>query len=194
LGRLRFHAWASAPAILGFTISLFVVGAVIPQKAAPATPPTALPQKAIPPADVLEYFSGDWSGKGKFTSGKELESDFSFAPDPESQWILVHQKEKPPQTFEFMALWSVDSVSGDLVMLMAGNQATGARLFHSHGWQEGKIVFQSVPELRSHFALERFAFERVSAAEFHSTYEMSFDDAKTWRVGDRQVFTKNSSH
>lgn len=142
------------------------------------------------PQDLVNYFAGDWSGKGRFTSGRDLESDFSFVPQLENQCVLVHQKERPPNTFEFSALWSVDSVSGDVVMALAGNLNTGARIFRSHGWQDGKIVFQSVPELRSYWALERFTFERESAAVFHSTYEFSKDAGKTWVVGDKQTFTK----
>lgn len=155
------------------------------------TPPARTQQKAILPPDVLDYFSGDWVGKGKFTTGKEIESDFSFVPDLANQCILVRQKERSPNTFEFIALWSMDSISGDLVMLLTSNHESGARVFRSRGWQEGKVVFQSDSELRARFALERFTFQRESATAFHSLYEMSFDNGKTWRAGDSQVFTKN---
>jgi hypothetical protein len=148
------------------------------------------PDKPRLPQDLVNYFAGDWSGKGRFTSGRDLESDFSFAPQLENQCVLVHQKEKSPNTFEFSALWNVDSISGDLIMLLAGNHDTGARIFRSHGWQDGRITFQSVPDLRSYWALERFTFERESATVFHSTYEYSKDDGKTWLVGDKQTFTK----
>lgn len=148
------------------------------------------PEKPHLSQDLVSYFTGDWAGKGRFTSGRDLESDFSFVPQLENQCVLVHQKEKPPNTFEFSALWSVDSVSGDVVMALVGNLNTGARIFRSHGWQDGKIVFRSVPELRSYWALERFTFERESATVFHSTYEFSKDDGKTWLVGDKQTFAK----
>jgi len=127
----------------------------------------------------VSYFTGDWAGKGRFTSGRDLESDFRFVPQLENQCVLVHQKEKPANTVEFSALWSVDSVSGNVVMVLVGNLDTGTRIFRSHGWQDGKIVFKSVPELRSYWALERFTFERESATVFHSTYEFSKDDGKT---------------
>jgi hypothetical protein len=29
-------------------------------------------QKALLPPDIVNYFNGDWAGKGKFTSGKDL--------------------------------------------------------------------------------------------------------------------------
>ncbi|MGA9307382.1 MAG: hypothetical protein WBW31_18410 [Candidatus Sulfotelmatobacter sp.] len=74
-------------------------------------------QKALLPPDIVDYFNGDWAGKGKFTSGKDIESAFSFVPDLEAQCIVVRQKERPPNTFNFIALWSVDSISKEVVML-----------------------------------------------------------------------------
>lgn len=142
----------------------------------------------------MNYFNGEWAGKGKFTTGKDIESGFSFVPDLEGQCLVVRQKEKPPNTFEFIALWSMDSVSNDVVMLLASNHSSAARIFPSHGWQDGKIVFQNVPELRALWALERFTFARESTAIFHATYEFSRDNGKTWHVGDRQTFTKQPSH
>lgn len=147
------------------------------------------PEKPHLSQDLVSYFTGDWTGKGRFTSGRDLESDFSFVPQLENQCVLVHQKEKHPNTFEFVALWSIDSISGEVVMLLAANLDAGAQIYRSHGWQDGKIVFQGVPDLRSH-DLDRFTFERESATIFHSTYEFSKDDGKTWLVGDKQTFTK----
>ena len=145
---------------------------------------------SLPPG-LISYFAGNWSGKGKFaSSGKDLESDFSFVPDPETQSLLVRQKEKPPNTFRFVALWSIDSVSGQPVMLLVSNHDSGGRMFRSTGWNDGKIIFQSGPELHASFALERFTFERESTTVFHTTYEMSFDQGKNWTVGDHQTFTK----
>ena len=74
-------------------------------------------------------------------------------------------------------------------MLFAGN--SGAQLFRAggDGWQNGKIVFQSTPELKDTFAFERFTFERKSNDSFLATYEMS-RDGKSWRVGDSQTFTR----
>ena len=152
------------------------------------------PQKALLPPDIVDYFNGDWAGKGKFTSGKDIESDFSFVPDLEAQCIVVRQKERPPNTFNFIALWSMDSISKEVVMLLASNHDSGARIFRSQGWRDGTIVFQSVPELRALWARERFTFERESTSTFHATYEFSTDDGKTWQVGDRQTFTKQPSH
>jgi len=185
--RYAFHAFPASALLL--LVAIGIVNAIPLQAVSPGAPGSA--QAGSLPSDLINYFAGNWSGKGKFaSSGKNLESDFSFVPDPETKSLLVRQKEKPPNTFRFTALWSVDSVSGQPVMLLVSNHDSGGRLFRSDGWKDGKIVFQSGPELHASFALERFTFERESATAFHTTYEMSFDHGKTWTVGDHQTFTK----
>lgn len=142
------------------------------------------------PAELLEYFKGEWSGAGKFVaSGKDVVSDFSFVADVENQTLIVHEKEHAPNTYHFIALWSIDSANGNLVMLFAND--SGAELFRSESatWQKDKIVFQSAPELKAAFAFERFTFEWKSDNTFLATYEMS-RDGKTWRTGDTQMFTR----
>jgi len=87
----------------------------------------------------------------------------------------------------------MDSMSGKPVMLLASNHGAGARLFRSQGWRDGKIVFQTGPELRASWALERFSFERKFDTVLEVTYEFSNDDGRTWQMGDRQVYTKRVS-
>lgn len=143
------------------------------------------------PAELLEYFKGDWSGAGKFAaSGKNVASDFSFAADMDNQTLFVREKERAPNTYHFLALWSIDAADGNLVMFFAND--SGAEFFRSESgsWQNNKIIFESTPELKAAFAFERFTFERKSNASFVAIYEMS-RDGKTWRIGDTQTFTRN---
>jgi hypothetical protein len=171
------------------TLVLFCFALVDLAGTSAATSATRQLPAATLPKELVEYFTGDWTGKGAFTNGKEIQSELSFVPIVASQSLLVRHKERDPNTFEFVAIWSVDSMSGDVVMLLASNHESGARLFRSRGWRDGAIVFQSVEELRANFALERFTFRRESATAFQSMYEMS-QNGQTWQVGDRQTFTK----
>lgn len=167
-------------------------------KANPALlPPQALspvpgaPDKSFP-TELVDYFKGEWSGAGKFTySGKDVASDLSFASGLDNECLIVHQKERAPNTYEFIALWSFEPVTGNLVMLMTSGRNSGAQIFRtpSRAWQDGKIVFQSSTEMTGGSSLERFTFERKSDASFAVTYEMS-RDGKTWHTGDTQVFTR----
>jgi hypothetical protein len=112
---------------------------------------------------MLTYFSGAWTEKGKFARGEVIASDITFTTDLQNQCLVTREREKPPNTFQFIGLWSMDSMSGNSVMLLASNHNSGARVFRNHGWQGGKILLQSGPELRASWALERFTFGRKSS-------------------------------
>jgi hypothetical protein len=51
-------------------------------------------QKALLPPNIVNYFNGDWAEKGKFTSGKDIESDFNFVPDLAS--VSAQQEKNSP--------------------------------------------------------------------------------------------------
>ncbi len=141
---------------------------------------------------MVAYFAGNWTGSGAFVkSGKPLASDYSFVPDVENQCLVVHQKEKPPNDFEFVALWSVNSDTGELVMLLVSNHEGGASVLRG-GWQDGKLSFETAPGGPKDLGRERFTFYRDSATAFHTMYEWSRDGGTTWAVGDRQSFKKLS--
>jgi hypothetical protein len=185
------HCPAKIPSCLGLLLFVLVASFASALPKSP-TVPQPTPKGSLP-ADMVSYFAGTWTGKGAFArSGKELASDYRFVPDIENQCLVVHQKEKPPNDFEFVALWSVNSDSGQLVMLLVSNHEAGASVLHGSGWQDGKLVFQTVPKSPSDLGLERFTFQRDSATAFHTMYEYSQDGGKTWAVGDRQSFTKTS--
>jgi len=175
-----------------FLTALMLIAQATGQAAPPApTVAQAAAEKPVLPQSISSYFAGRWNGEGRFVrSGKALQSTFEFEPRLGGEGMIVHHVEKQPATFAYDAILSVDSLSGELVMLMASNHKGGARLFRSAGWNGDTLVFQSVPELRSSFALERITFVREAATRFKATYEMSMDKGATWRAGDEQVFTK----
>jgi len=190
----RFPCCRFVGALCSLLLLLLLPVAFPAQAQATSAAPSSPASRPTLPSDLVKYFAGTWAGKGNFaSSGKPIESEISFTFEPENQCILVRDAEKPPNTFHFVAILSVDSISGETVMLMASNHDAGARVLRTGGWRDGKLVFQGVPELHAFFSLERFTFEKISSTVFHATYEMSFDGGKTWRVGDRQEFTKLSS-
>jgi hypothetical protein len=155
--------------------------------------PAQHPAQVILPHALAEYFIGNWVGKGKFANGKEIASDVSIQPDLEGQCLVVRQKERSPNNFQFIGLWTMDSANQTIVMLLASNHESGGRLFRSQGWPGARIVFQSTAELRANWAIERITFERKSNDSFDATYEYSQDNGKTWRLGDEQTFTRKPS-
>lgn len=142
------------------------------------------------PINISAYFAGSWSGTGTFASGKPISSDVTFEPILDGEALLMRGKERSPNRFAYVALWSVDTSSGKPVVQLTSNLGSGARLFRSDGWNGGTLVVQSVPELRSYFALERFTFDRLTERTYVATYSFSRDSGATWKVGDRQTFNK----
>jgi hypothetical protein len=57
--------------------------------------------------------------------------------------LFVVHREKAPSTYEYNALVSFDSVSGERVMLMASNNGGSGRVLRSAGWQGGRLIFQA---------------------------------------------------
>lgn len=150
------------------------------------------PKRPMLPSSVSGYFKGQWTGSGKFVgTGKALQSLYDFEPGLGGEDMIVAYREMKPATFAYNGLLSVDSNTGELVLMMAANLKGGARLFKSPGWIGDRLVFQSVPALKTWFGLERLSFWREAPDRFRATYELSVDNGLTWHVGDDQTFTRN---
>jgi len=179
--------------IAAIAAMLLVQTAAVPLNSAKTNPAAAAaPQRPVLPSSISGYFAGHWSGSGTFVrTGKPVHSHYDFEPGLGGEDMVVHHREEAPATFAYDGLLSVDSRTGEIVLLMAANLKGGARLFKSNGWAKDKLVFQSAPQLKAWFALERFTFWREAPNRFRATYEMSVDDGLTWHVGDQQIFTKS---
>lgn len=149
-----------------------------------------------PPHPVLsryfvDYFAGAWSGSGRFAkTGKPIKSDVQFQRIAGGEALLVSEAERPPNDFRFTGIISVDSASSEPVLLLASNHEAGARLLRSRGWDGTRITFEADPGLHAWFARERFTFVKKSSDSFSASYEMSFDDGRSWVTGDTQIFTR----
>jgi len=169
--------------------SLALAGA----QAASASPPApALAAKgAALPADIVRFFEGSWTGSGNFVRGnKPLQSTYRFESVSDGQGLLVRHQEQLPHTFSFVGLWSVDTRSGDVVMMLASNLKGGARMFRSSGWQGATLTFRPDPSLQTWFAQERITIQRLDATRFSARYELSRDGVN-WGGGDFQTFTRD---
>jgi hypothetical protein len=173
---------------------------MIAQAAAPpaSAPATAAPAAIAPvakatrlPEAIRDYFSGSWSGEGQFTSGKPLASTFTFEPVLDGEALLVRHAEKAPHKFAYVGMWTIDTATGDVVMMLAGNLKGGARLFRSSGWKGDILTFSPDKSLQTWWAMEKITFTRESPTRFKAKYQMSRDGVN-WRGGDEQTFTKGS--
>lgn len=162
---MRTWAYRFTSCIVSFAFFEYLASKCIPIISNKTTPRKSIPTRC---ADLFQRCLG-W--KREICEGEVIASDITFTTDLQNQCLVMREREKQPNTFQFIGLWSMDSLSGNLVMLLASNHNSGARVFRSHGWQSGA----------------------KSSAVFDATYEFSKDDGSTWQVGDRQVYTKVSS-
>jgi hypothetical protein len=174
---------------------LMLAQPAVPPASAPAASPAAAAAPVAKatglPEAIRDYFSGSWSGSGQFvSSGKPLESTFTFEPVLDGEALFVRHAEKAPLKFAYMGMWTVDTASGDVVMMLAGNLKGGARLFRSQGWEGDTLTFMPDKSLQTWWAMEKIVFTRESPTRFKAKYQMSRDGGANWRGGDEQTFTK----
>jgi hypothetical protein len=174
-------------------LSFIFVGTITAPLAFAADNQAAPPVATHPtlPGSIVSYFAGKWDGTGTLTrTGASLASTSEMEAVDDGGALLIRHAEKPPATSNFTALMSMDSNSGDVVLLMTTNRDSGARLFRSPGWQGDSIQFTADKNLHAWFASERITFTRLTPTSYHAQYEMSRDNGQTWRTGDEQTFTK----
>lgn len=160
-----------------------------------AGPPAAATQtRPTLPASITAFLEGDWAGQGQFTrSGLPVASTFSFRTVLDGEAMKVDHAEVAPNSFAYSGVISVDSRSGDVVLVMASNKGGGGRVMRSEGWIGETLAFEAAPELQAWFARERITFERLGPDRFRASYEMSRDGGETWRSGDVQTFERAAS-
>jgi len=159
--------------------------------------PTATPAPPIRlPTDLVQFFSGEWTGTGEFASGKKIEADVSFRSDLDNQWLVYRHNDCAPGIYKAIGMWGTEYTSKQFVMVI-NNNFGGSRLFSSEGWRDGKIVFlkrntittQPTAVVGQPINQERFTFERQADGTFKMTYEVS-KDGTNWRIGDYLIFKK----
>lgn len=182
---------------------IFSAGAFVPelahaQAAKPAAPAVAKtnPAPAAPqklPQDVVDYFSGDWSGEGEFASGKKIEADISFRADLDGQWLAYRHTDRPPGKYKAAGMWGFERASKAFVMTL-NDSFGGARTFSSAGWQDGKIVFDRAMDAPAEGPVavrkrERFTFSRETDDRMKMVYEVNADGSQ-WKMVDYLFFVR----
>lgn len=164
------------------------------QAQAAGSPAAATQTRPTLPASITAFLEGDWAGQGQFTrSGLPVASTFSFRSVLDGEAMKVDHAEAAPNTFAYSGVMSVDSRSGDVVLVMASNKGGGGRVMRSEGWIGETLAFEAAPELHAWFARERITLERQGPDRFRASYEMSRDGGVTWRSGDVQTFERSAS-
>lgn len=141
------------------------------------------------PADMVQFFLGNWTGDGAFASGKKIAADLSFKLSLDSAWIMYEHTDQAPNRYKALSMWGVDKQTGELVDYVFDN-FRGHRKFSSNGWQDGKLTLtRQIPQPTNKVLYERFLYEKLSPQSFKMTYETSQDN-NTWKMVDYLTFTK----
>ncbi|HLN98198.1 MAG TPA: DUF1579 family protein [Pyrinomonadaceae bacterium] len=178
-----FRKWLTVAAVLAMVAATFGQST---QRATALTSAQKAPKQL--PADLKEFFIGQWSGAGEFSNARKIEADVSFSADLDNQWLNYRHTDRAPNKYKATGMWGFDRDSERFLMLVTDNFG-GARLFVSDGWLDGRIVFNSARLLAVSPMQERFTFARESANTFRMTYETS-RDGNTWRLGDYLIFRR----
>lgn len=156
-----------------------------------ASSTSANPTQPMPlPADLAAFFSGEWTGAGKFASGKEISADVKFESVLDNQWLLYSHQDRPPNKYKVLGMWGYERGSDKFVMIVEDNFG-GSRRFESGGWKDGKVVFVHSVSTAAVSYSERFTFERVAERSFKMSYETN-RDGNAWLLGDYLIFTRKS--
>ncbi|MBB6610133.1 hypothetical protein H7F15_03700 [Pontibacter sp. Tf4] len=145
------------------------------------------PQK--PSKELVQFFSGKWTGEGKFASGKVIAATLNFSTALDGGWLTHDHTDIAPNTYKATSWWGTDPQSGRFVAYIFDNNS-GHRLFESEGWQDGRLVLttqQAHP--KGGIMWQHFIYEKLSDTSFKMTFEVSKDGAE-WRMIDYLVFNK----
>jgi hypothetical protein len=175
--------------------TLFLMTAVLLACTAPSfAQPVAVPapqrtseRPTRVPADMAAFYSGDWSGRGQFASGRPIEADVSFRPELDGQWLQYRHTDRAPNSYKALGMWGIESATRKLTMTL-NDSGGGARTFTSDGWTGGALTFArtvSNEPLRE----ERFVFTRLSDNSFRMAYEVHVAPQE-WRMVDTLVFDR----
>ncbi|NEM97918.1 DUF1579 domain-containing protein [Pontibacter burrus] len=146
------------------------------------------PQK--PSKELVQFFSGKWTGEGQFSSGKPIAATLDFSLALDSSWLMHHHTDLAPNTYKATSWWGSDPETGTFVAYIFDNYS-GHRKFQSEGFGDGKLVLTTQqPHPKFGIMWQHFIYEKLSADSFKMTYEVS-RDGKEWRMVDYLIFKRS---
>jgi hypothetical protein len=145
------------------------------------------------PADLIQFFQGNWNGEGKFSNGRPISASLKFQLTLDSAWLVCEHIDKAPSTYKANLYWGTDLLNGNFTAYAFDN-SHGHRQFSSEGWKENKLILYNEQEIpgRGKF-IQHFIYEKQDDTTFKMTYETS-KDGKEWRMIDYLVFKKQGNH
>lgn len=139
---------------------------------------------------MVKFFTGKWSGSGKFANGKDISADITVALSLDSAWLEVDHADKAPNHHKAKSFWGVNRTTGEFVAYTFDN-FQGHRQFTSSGWKDNKLILTTQEYYAGYGTVyQHFIYEKISPDSFKMTYETSLD-AINWKLGDSLTFKRN---
>lgn len=147
-------------------------------------------KKLTLPQDQISFYSGNWSGKGEFASGKKIEAKMSFRLSLDSTWLVQTHTDVAPATYKAESYWGTDAPT-KLPVTYIFDSFNGHRRFETVVNGNSIILTRSAEDKQRGKYYEHFIYQKLSENSFKMTYEVSKDNIN-WRMVDYLVFARES--
>ena len=148
-----------------------------------------LPNRPHPDKEIINFFSGNWGGEGKFANGKSIAAEVNFSISLDGCWLMYTHTDKNPGQYKATSMWGVDK-DGQLVDFLFDNFG-GHDKYISAGFTDNKLVWQTRQENGNAAFYKRFTYQKIDTDHFKMTYEAG-TDGSNWRMGDYLIFTRKN--
>ncbi|HET6552268.1 MAG TPA: hypothetical protein VFG49_01910 [Dyella sp.] len=118
---------------------------------------------------------GDWTCHGVLpASGKTIDSTVNFALDLDGKALVKHHDDtSPPATYHALEAWGFDAGNHRYNATILDSFG-GARVFSSEGWKEGRLVWNSAPDVKP---VQRFVYSREGDQALRIDWEVERNGA-----------------
>ncbi|QNK01041.1 hypothetical protein [Dyella telluris] len=119
--------------------------------------------------------TGPWTCHGVFpATGKTIDSSIRFELDLHGKALVKHHDDtSPPATYHALEAWGYDAKTSRYNATILDSFG-GARLFSSEGWKDGRLVWQSAPEVKP---AQRFTYKREPGNGLRIDWEVQREGA-----------------
>lgn len=124
--------------------------------------------------------TGRWTCHGVFpATGKTIDASLRFEPDLQGTALVKHHDDTSPSaSYHALEAWGYDATTHRYRATIL-DSVGGARLFSSDGWKDGRLVWQSAPEVQP---AQRFIYVREPGKGLRIDWEVQRDGG--YVVGD----------
>ncbi len=157
-------------------IFLFCIGFLVSSRAQQAPPKL--------PAELIQYITGKWEGKGTFANGKPIASTINCSMSLDGIWLQYEHTDVPPNQYKAHSMWGVDQDGGIIAYIF--DNFGGHRQF-SGDLSQDRLVLSNSQLYQGAKFYQRFVYERIDDNSFKMAYETSQDNMQ-WKMGDTLIY------